>query len=93
MFGGQSGVVDHVTIGHDARIGAATPVTKDVKPGEMVWGFPARPSSRVKRELASLAQLPQLLKQFRQLLIRIGRLESRLDSASSPHARADTPRP
>jgi len=68
MFGGQSGVVDHVTIGDDARIGAASPVTKDVKPGETVWGFPARPSRRVKRELASLSMLPRLVKQLQALL-------------------------
>ena len=68
MFGGQSGVVDHVTIGDDARIGAASPVTKDVKPGETVWGFPARPSRRVKRELASLSRLPRLVKQLQAVL-------------------------
>jgi UDP-3-O-[3-hydroxymyristoyl] glucosamine N-acyltransferase len=79
-FGGQAGVVDHVTIGHDARVGAATPVTKDVKPGETVWGFPARPGARVKRELGALAQLPRLLKRFRELLMRLGRVESRLDA-------------
>lgn len=67
MFGGQSGVVDHVTIGEDARIGAATPVTKDVRPGQTVWGFPARPIQRVKRELASLALLPRFLQQIKSL--------------------------
>ena len=78
MFGGQSGVADHITIGHDARVGAATPVIKDVKPGERVWGFPARPEARVKRQLASLALVPRLLKQFRELLARVAELESRL---------------
>ena len=78
MFAGQSGVVDHVTIGHDARVGAASPVIKDVKPGERVWGFPARPEARVKRELGGLAQLPRLLKQLRELVARVGELESRL---------------
>lgn len=78
MFAGQSGVVDHITIGHDARVGAASPVIKDVKPGERVWGFPARPEARVKRELGGLAQLPRLLKQLRELVARVGELESRL---------------
>ncbi|MBI3319027.1 MAG: UDP-3-O-(3-hydroxymyristoyl)glucosamine N-acyltransferase [Candidatus Omnitrophica bacterium] len=67
MFGGQSGVVDHVTIGDDARIGAATPVTKAVRSGQIVWGFPARPIQRVKRELASLALLPRLIQQVKAL--------------------------
>ena len=75
MFGGQSGVVDHITIGEGARIGAATPVTKDIKAGETVWGFPARPTERVKRELASLAFLPQLLREVRALRQRLVQLE------------------
>ena len=80
MFGGQSGVVDHVTIGDDARIGAASPVTKDVKPGETVWGFPARPHRRVKRELASLSFLPRMMKQLHELSQKLTRLSARLQS-------------
>ena len=78
MFGGQSGVVDHVIIADDARIGAATPVTKDVKAGETVWGFPARSVARVKRELAGLALVPKLLQRFRALWARVDKTESRL---------------
>ena len=40
-------------------------MTKDVQAGEVVWGYPARKARDVKRELASLTQLPQLLKEFR----------------------------
>lgn len=65
MLGGKAGVIDHLTVGEGGRVGAAGIVTKDVKPGEVVWGFPARPLARVKRELASLAQLPRLLKRLR----------------------------
>jgi UDP-3-O-[3-hydroxymyristoyl] glucosamine N-acyltransferase len=67
VFGGQSGVADHITIGDDAQIGAASAVIKDVKSGQVVWGFPARPIQRVKRELASLARLPRALDQLRKL--------------------------
>jgi len=80
MFGGQSGVVDHVTIGDDARIGAASPVTKNVKAGESVWGFPARPSRRVKRELASLSLLPRFVRQLKELSLKLARIDSRLQS-------------
>jgi len=66
VFGGKSGVVDHVTIGERAQVGAASVVTKSVPPGGIVWGFPARSIRQVKRELASLARLPELLKQWRQ---------------------------
>ena len=84
MFGGQSGVVDHITIGDDARIGAATPVTKDIPPGQIVWGFPSRPIQRVKRELASLAQLPRLMRHVRQLVLRLRHVESRLNALERP---------
>jgi UDP-3-O-[3-hydroxymyristoyl] glucosamine N-acyltransferase len=67
MFGGQSGVVDHITIGDDAQIGAGSPVIKDVPPRQVVWGFPARPVQRAKRELATLARLPRTLEQLRKL--------------------------
>lgn len=67
MFGGQSGVADHITIGDDARIGAASAVIKDVKSGQVVWGFPARPIQRVKRELASLARLPHVIERLRKM--------------------------
>ena len=80
MLGGQSGVVDHITIGEDARIGAAAPVTKDVKPGETVWGFPARPIRRVKRELASVSHLPQLIQQLKALAAQLAAVETRLTS-------------
>ena len=64
VFGGQAGVADHLTIGDDAKIGAGSGVIKDVRPGETVWWFPARPIKEIKRELAALALLPQLLKRL-----------------------------
>ena len=71
MFGGQSGVIDHINIGDDVRVGAGSLVTKHIPAGESVWGLPARPARRVKREMASLSQLPKLLSEFRKLLQRL----------------------
>ncbi|MBI3018862.1 MAG: UDP-3-O-(3-hydroxymyristoyl)glucosamine N-acyltransferase [Deltaproteobacteria bacterium] len=71
IFGGQSAVMDHITIGDDVRVGAGSLVIKDISKSESVWGFPARPSRRVKREMASLSRLPDLLIQFRKLLQRL----------------------
>ena len=71
MFGGQCGVIDHLTIGDDVRVGAASLVTKNIKSKESVWGIPARAGQRVKRELASLNRLPELLVQFRKLVQRL----------------------
>ena len=78
MFGGKAGVVDHITIGDDAKVGAATPVTKDVPAGETVWGFPGRPAAKTKRELASLARLPDALREIRALRQEVDALRARL---------------
>ena len=65
-LGGQAGVADHITIGDDARVGAGSGVIKDVPPQQTVWWFPARELQRVKRELAALSFLPEMLKSFQQ---------------------------
>ena len=72
IFGGQVGVADHLTIGDDARLGAGSGVIKDVRPGETVWWFPARPIKQVKQELAALALLPELLTKLRHAAKRQG---------------------
>ena len=64
VFGGQAGVADHVTIGDDVKIGAQSGVFKNVRAGETVWGMPARNIHKVKRELAALALLPNLIKRL-----------------------------
>jgi len=56
QFGGKAGVADHLIIGNGAGIGAAASVFKDVPPGEIWTGFPARPIKRWMRETAWLAR-------------------------------------
>jgi UDP-3-O-[3-hydroxymyristoyl] glucosamine N-acyltransferase len=56
VFGGRAGIADHLTIGAGARIAAAAGVMKDVPPGEMWVGSPARPIRRFMRETAWLAR-------------------------------------
>lgn len=50
VFGGRAGVADHVEIGARARIAAAAGVMKNVPPGEMWGGSPARPVRQWLRE-------------------------------------------
>jgi UDP-3-O-[3-hydroxymyristoyl] glucosamine N-acyltransferase len=78
VLGGKAGVVDHVTIGERAQVGAASVVTKAVAPGEVVWGYPARPIRSTKHQLASLSRLPSLLKRVVGLIGQIRRMEDRL---------------
>ena len=56
-FGGRAGIADHINIGAGARIAAAAGVMKDVPPGEMWVGSPARPIRRFMRETAWLAKM------------------------------------
>ncbi len=82
ILAGQVGVADHLRIGARAVVGAAAGVTRDIPPGEKVWGMPARPMSRVLREQAALAKLPALLKQVREQQRLIDELKQRLDVES-----------
>lgn len=79
---GQVGVADHVTIGDGSTVAAASGVSKDVAPGEIVWGFPARPIQRAWRELASLARLPGATRKLRALERRCAALEQRLNQST-----------
>ena len=83
ILAGQVGVADHLRIGARAVVGAAAGVTRDIKPGEKVWGMPARPMSRVLREQAALAKLPELLKQVRAQQKLIEELQQRLDRSAA----------
>lgn len=75
---GQVGVADHLRIGDGAIVGAASGVSKDIKPKEIVWGLPAQARKKTLKELASLARLPDLMRQLKEFSARLTRLERRL---------------
>lgn len=56
-FGGQAGVGDHLTVGDGASVGAQGGVLKDVPPGEVWSGTPARPLKQWLREQAAVSRL------------------------------------
>jgi UDP-3-O-[3-hydroxymyristoyl] glucosamine N-acyltransferase len=72
-FGGQVGVADHCEIEDDAVIGAQAgiPSGKIVRSGQIVWGTPARPLDKFKKQFAWFSRLPELAE-------RVKRLESRI---------------
>jgi len=75
---GQAGVVDHVSIGDDVIVGAQAGVTKDIPAGSIVLGSPAIPHREFKRQVATVARLPELVKALRGLESRLKALEERL---------------
>lgn len=64
---GQVGVAGHLTIGASVFANGQTGITKDVAANTRVWGTPQREAGLYRRELASLRQLPKLLKRVRAL--------------------------
>ena len=79
ILAGQAGLGGHLTIGDWAKIGAQAGVTKSVPAGKEVSGYPARPHAEALRAQASLTRLPQLLRQFKDLVYRVIRLEERIN--------------
>jgi len=75
VLAGQVGIVGHVEIGSGAMIGAKSGVSKSVKPGERLFGYPALPVGQAKRIEASLRHLPELVQTVRKLRRRVEELE------------------
>ena len=75
VLAGQVGVVGHIEIGAGAMIGAKSGVSKSVKPGERLFGYPALPVTQAMRIEASLRHLPELIQTVRQLRRRVEELE------------------
>ncbi|MBU1261371.1 UDP-3-O-(3-hydroxymyristoyl)glucosamine N-acyltransferase [bacterium] len=67
MIAGQVGISDHIKIGKNVKIAARALVTKDIEDGKTVSGFPAKEHQREKRLIASIQQLPELIKRVKEL--------------------------
>jgi len=74
-IGGQVGFAGHQTIGDGAAMGAQSGISKDVEPGVMVSGSPAKPHREMMRIQAATNKLPELLKTIKELKERIQKLE------------------
>ncbi len=67
VLAGQAGVVGHITIGRGAKVGAQAGVTRDIKPEEIVSGYPAMNHRQAKRINALIRKLPKLFKEVDRL--------------------------
>jgi len=78
VIAGQVGIAGHLTIGKGAVIAAQSGVIRDVEPGAKVFGSPAKPHIQAKRMDISLQNLPEAMRIIRDVLKRVGDLESKL---------------
>jgi UDP-3-O-[3-hydroxymyristoyl] glucosamine N-acyltransferase len=68
-IGGQVGVADHCEIEDGAVVGAQAgiPSGKIVHRGQVVWGTPARPLDKFKKQFAWFSRLPELAERVKKL--------------------------
>lgn len=67
VFAGQSGTVGHVSVGNNATIAGRSVVTTDIKDGELVSGFPARPHREAMRIEALIRKLPEIYEKLKNM--------------------------
>jgi UDP-3-O-[3-hydroxymyristoyl] glucosamine N-acyltransferase len=72
-IGGQVGIADHCEVEEDAVVGAQAgiPSGKVVRSGQIVWGTPARPLDKFKKQFAWFSRLPELAERLKRLEDRV----------------------
>lgn len=78
ILAGQSGVAGHLVLGDGVIAEGRSGVTKDIPPGQIVYGYPAAPRERAARIHAHVQRLPRLKERVKELETRIQQLEARL---------------
>jgi len=73
IMAARSGTGDHVRVGRGAQVAAMAGAIKDVPPGAVVSGFPARDHKANFRIVALTQKLPELFRKVRELEERISR--------------------
>ena len=72
------GIRDHVTVGDGAVLGARSGVWKDVEPGAVLLGSPARPIREARRVMALTGRLPEIARRLRALEAEVRALRRQL---------------
>ncbi|MDX1500884.1 MAG: UDP-3-O-(3-hydroxymyristoyl)glucosamine N-acyltransferase [Thermoanaerobaculia bacterium] len=71
ILAGRAGTSDNVTIGEGAVLGGTSVAFRDVPPGAVMWGNPAREKTLEIRIQAALARLPEMQRELRRLRRRL----------------------
>lgn len=82
VMAGQVGVRDHVRIGTGAVLCSKAGVSNDVPDAEVMLGQPATPLRQQKLQMAAVAKLPEMRREFRELQRTVEALRRQLDANS-----------
>ena len=73
VFGGRTGVTDHVSIGSNMQFAGMSSVFKDVdEPGQVLGGHPLQPLKDHLRSYATITHLPELRKNVARIMRKLG---------------------
>ncbi len=75
---GHSAVAGHTKVGDDVQVNGMSGVTKDIAPGQIVFGLPAMPMRQTVARAAAVKQVPRLKKRIIELESRLEKLEKSL---------------
>ena len=75
LIAGQAGFVGHIEIGDGAFVGAKAGVSKSVKPGEKITGYPARDLMKTRRIEAAQLYLPEMRRELKKIREEIDELK------------------
>lgn len=67
ILAGKVGVADHLSIGANSVLMAKSGVTKDVPPGQIYYGMPARPVRETLRQYSLVTRLDKMNKRIAEL--------------------------
>jgi len=73
VFGGCTGISDHVTVGSNMQFAAQTAIYKDIdEPGNAFGGHPLQPVKDYLKSCASIAHLPGIRKNVARIMHKLG---------------------
>jgi len=73
VFGGRTGISDHVTVGDNMQFTALTSIFKDVdEPGAAFGGHPLQPVNDYLKSCASIVHLPRIRKNVARMMRKLG---------------------
>jgi UDP-3-O-[3-hydroxymyristoyl] glucosamine N-acyltransferase len=73
VFGGRTGISDHITVGDNMQFAALTSIFKDIdEPGRAFGGHPLQPVHEYLKSCASIPHLPGIRKNVARIMRKLG---------------------